>query len=147
MFNKQKFMGRSKSRAGGARNWGSKGEMWNHSFDARAIAVFQADTLITQQFYNTFMRTTHLAPEKTLMLAILQDAVAVFQNYAGIQERKRRELFLETEEWILATDRTYLFSFDNICELLGLNPVYLRQGLMRWKAAAVGSGRARQLAS
>src|SRR5262245_54149186 len=147
MFNKQKPVARSKSRAGAVQNWGSKGAMWNLSFDDRAIAVFQVDSLTAQQFYNAFKRTAHLVPEKTLMLAILQDAVAVFQNYAGIQERKRRELFLEAEAWILATDRTYLFSFDNICELLGLNPIYLRQGLMRWKAAAVGSRQGRQLAS
>jgi hypothetical protein len=146
MCNKQKVVSRSKNRAGELASWGSKGEVSGISFDERVLAVFHLDSLIPHQFYNTFKRTAHLVPERTLMLAILQDAVSVFQNYAGVQERKRREIFLETEEWILATDRTYLFSFENICELLGLNPIYLRQGLMRWKAASIGSRQARQLA-
>ena len=25
------------------------------------------------------------------------------------------------------------FSFENICEVLGFDPAYLRQGLLRWK--------------
>ena len=147
MCNKRKIVNRSKNGAGVLPTWGSKGEVSRVSLDERALAVFHLDSLIPHQFYNTFKRTAPLVPERTLMLAILQDAVSVFQNYAGARGRKRRELFLETEEWILATDRTYLFSFENICELLGLNPIYLRQGLMRWKAAAVGSRQARQMAS
>jgi hypothetical protein len=26
-----------------------------------------------------------------------------------------------------------LFSFDTVCETLGINPEYVRQGLLRWK--------------
>ena len=28
----------------------------------------------------------------------------------------------------------WVFSFENICETLGFNPAYLRQGLLRWVA-------------
>ena len=27
----------------------------------------------------------------------------------------------------------WLFSFENICEVLGFDPQYVRQGLVRWK--------------
>jgi len=30
-----------------------------------------------------------------------------------------------------------LFSFDNVCEILGLDPEYMRAGLLRWKDAAL----------
>ena len=30
-------------------------------------------------------------------------------------------------------DRDWLFSFTNICEVLGFDPQYVRRGLMRWK--------------
>jgi hypothetical protein len=31
----------------------------------------------------------------------------------------------------------WLFSFVNVCELLGLDPRYLRQGLQQWKQNAL----------
>jgi hypothetical protein len=34
-------------------------------------------------------------------------------------------------------DHAWLFSFDNICESLGINPAYMRDGLVRWKRAAL----------
>jgi hypothetical protein len=34
---------------------------------------------------------------------------------------------------VLEEDVDWLFSFDNICEVLGLNPRYVRLGLMRWR--------------
>jgi hypothetical protein len=30
-----------------------------------------------------------------------------------------------------------LFAFDNVCEILGLDPEYMRAGLLRWKNAAL----------
>jgi hypothetical protein len=42
-------------------------------------------------------------------------------------------MFHEAEEWILEEDSEWLFSFENTCEVLGFNPQYVRQGLMRWK--------------
>jgi len=42
-------------------------------------------------------------------------------------------MFREAEEWILEEGGDWLFSFDNICEVLRLDPHHLRQGLMRAK--------------
>jgi hypothetical protein len=42
----------------------------------------------------------------------------------------------EAEEWISNQDRSYPFSFDNICDALGFDANYMRQGLARWKRAA-----------
>ena len=46
--------------------------------------------------------------------------------------RVRHDL-VPAEEWILDKDRSHLFSFDNVCEILGLDPEYMRAGLLRWK--------------
>jgi len=116
-------------------------------YDDRALAVFHTDSLIPDQFHNTYKRKTHLTPEKTLMLAILQDAVICFQDHVGAHDKKKRALFLEAEAWILDKDRRYFFSFENVCDSLGLDASYLRQGLMHWKAAAVETRHARTLAS
>lgn len=95
--------------------------------------LFQPDTIIPAQYFETLRRKTHLEPVKKLMLAILEDAIACFQNHASAREGKGRETFRDAEEWILEQHDGWLFSFENICEVLGFNPAYIRYGLTRWK--------------
>jgi plastocyanin len=47
--------------------------------------------------------------------------------------KKSIERFANAEAWILETDAEWIFSFVNCCEVLGIAPDYLRQGLLRWK--------------
>ena len=65
------------------------------------------------------------------MLAILEDAVDCFQNKVFAQSVKGRRLFQEAEKWIVEVDGDWVFSFENVCETLELNPAYVRQGLLR----------------
>ena len=103
----------------------------------RFASLFQPDTLIPQEYLETFKRRTHLQSEKRLMLAVLEDGVAVFQKYVMAQDVKGKKYFKETEEWILEEPSERLYCFSNVCETLGLNADYLRRGLMSWKAAAL----------
>ena len=105
--------------------------------EEKVASLFQPDTLMPAQFLDTYRRKTHLAPETHLMLAVLEDAVACFQKYIFARDGKGREIFRAAEEWILEEESEWLFSFDNICEALGLNPQYLRDGLMAWRQAAL----------
>ena len=73
--------------------------------------------------------------EEKLMLAVLASAVEYFQRYVLSKDEKGRKLFQEAEEWFLEKDSDQLFSFEYICETLGLHPDYLRQGLLSWKEA------------
>ena len=116
-------------------------------FDEKALAVFQADTLIPDQFHATYKSKAYLAPEKSLMLAVLHDAVVCFQDHVIAHDKRKRRLFLEAEEWILSEDSLYLFSFENVCASLGFDAGYLRQGLSHWKAAilATNKGKTQEL--
>jgi hypothetical protein len=87
----------------------------------------------------TFQRKSYLEPEKKLMLAVLEDAIACFQKYAFARDRKGKMLFQEAEFWIQNTNSDWPFSFANVCETLGFGPDYLRQGLAEWKAAKLES--------
>ena len=100
--------------------------------DERIGALFQPDSLLSAHYFETLRRKTILEPEKRLMLAILEDAVDCFQNNVLAQSLKSRRLFEEAEEWIVEVDGDWVFSFENICEVLGFNPAYVRQGLLRW---------------
>ena len=108
----------------------------NAASEEKAFAVFQSDILIPEQFLATYQRTFRLDPEKVLMLAVLQDAVTCFQENIAATCKRKRALYQEAEEWFIVEDKSYLFSFENICEALGFDVSYLRQGLLRWKEKA-----------
>jgi hypothetical protein len=95
--------------------------------------LFQPDVLISAQYFETLRSTTGLEPEKRLMLAVLEDAVHCFQDNISEQSGTKRKLFEEAEEWLLTEGDEWAFSFENICEALGLGPEYVREGLLSWK--------------
>jgi len=97
-----------------------------------ATSLFQPDTLITAQYFETICRRPNLEPAESLMLAVLEDAVFCFQRNLFAQTRDKKALFQEAEDWILEEGSDWLFSFENICEALGINATYLRKGLMDW---------------
>ena len=103
------------------------------SMEERVTSLFQPDTLLPEQYLETFRRKLHLEPEKKLMLAVLEDAIACFQKYVFTRDGKGRLLFQEAEDWVQDSNGDWLFSFANVCETLGFNPDYLRQGLTQWK--------------
>lgn len=93
--------------------------------------LFQPDWLLSAQYFGN-LRKTVLEPEKKLMCAILEDAINCYRNNLLAQSVKGKSLFEETKAWIAAVDSDWIFSFDNVCEALGFNPEYVRQGLLRW---------------
>ncbi len=72
-----------------------------------------------------------------LTLAVLEDRIACFQGYFFKPSRRNEALSREAEEWITSNDER-LFSFNNVCETLGLDPDRLRKGLLQWKAKQIG---------
>jgi hypothetical protein len=101
--------------------------------DDRIASVFQPDTLLSAQYFDNMRRRTLLEPEKRLMLAILEDAVDCFKENLSAESGRRKMLFDDAEQWIRADGGDWVFSFDYICEALGFNPAYVRQGLLRWQ--------------
>lgn len=95
-------------------------------------SIFQPDALLSDQYFETMRRKTVFEPEKRLMLAILEDAVSCLQHNFPVNARKNVRLFEDTKAWVVQKDGDWVFSFENVCEHLGLNPAYVRQGLMRW---------------
>jgi hypothetical protein len=96
-------------------------------------SLAEFDILGLQQYADQWQRTNGLQPEKSLMLAVLLDAVECFQKCALLHDEYSKRLFRETEIWIFEDDQERLFSFVNVCEALGLYPQYLRKGLLRWQ--------------
>src|SRR5580765_6027510 len=101
-------------------------------------SLSEPDILAIHQ-YSDHQGTSGRQPEKSLMSAVLLDAVECFQKYLLLHDEHSNRLFKETENWILDNDREWLFSFINICDALAIDPHYLRQGLLHWKENAMHS--------
>src|ERR687887_2795196 len=99
------------------------------SADERLAGLFQPDTLLPSQFFDRMRRRSEQDGERRLMIAVLEDAVDVYRKHVGAKDPRAQQLFHEAEEWIEDPDRTWLFSFQNICDVLGLDADYLRRGL------------------
>lgn len=112
--------------------------MRDHMSDTYAH-LLQPDTLLPAQYFAALKRKGAHEPERRLAVAVLQDAVDCFQKHLRARERKARQLFLDAEEWICSEDRSWPFSFENVCDLLQINPEYLRRGLMQWKERQLGA--------
>jgi len=93
--------------------------------------MFEPDLLTPAQF--AILRKRPLAKEQRLLLAMMEDAVHCFQTYLFAQKPHQRQLFADAEAWINSTDADWFFSFENICELLGLQAAALRDALKKWK--------------
>ncbi|MEK7378878.1 MAG: hypothetical protein AABZ71_08230 [Candidatus Binatota bacterium] len=115
--------------ASGGSGWAQSGP----GAEERAFSLFEPDILLPTQYFATTKRKDHLEPEKKLMLAVLEDAIWCFQHSLLARDKRRKVMFSEAEEWIMEEDGDSLFSFESICEVLGLNPKYVREGLMRWQ--------------
>jgi hypothetical protein len=109
------------------------GEHSGLTMDEKIASLFQPDTLLSAQYFDNLRRATLAQPEMRLTLAILEDAINCFQENLMAEDVKGKKLFNEAEAWILEEDGDWIFSFRNVCELLGINPAYMRQGLLRWK--------------
>jgi hypothetical protein len=101
--------------------------------NATVASLFEPDTVASAQYFDNFQRKTPTQPENRLLLAVLEDAIHCFQDNVLAENGKSKKLFDDAEEWVLKEGGEWIFSFRNVCELLGIDPEYLRAGLMRWK--------------
>jgi hypothetical protein len=99
----------------------------------KALALFEPDAVLPVQYFETLRRTIPIEPEKLLMWAILEDAIESYQKHFFPRRGKPNGKLAELESWLFDRDNDSLFSFDNVCETLAIDPQYLRGGLLRWK--------------
>jgi hypothetical protein len=72
--------------------------------------------------------------EQRLMLAMLADAINVYQQGVLARSARKRLLYVDAERWIMAArPRLPAFSFETVCEALEIEPCALRRQLLAWK--------------
>lgn len=97
-------------------------------------AVFEPDAVLASQFFTP--GTDLPEPERLLMVAVLEDAVRCLLNFHGATEVKKVALYREAHAWLMSTERTGLYAFENICDVLGIEAGYFRRQLLARRASA-----------
>jgi hypothetical protein len=105
--------------------------------EEKVSELFQPDTLMPSQYFDRIRRRSQHDGERRLMIAVLEDAVDVYRKQAGARDPRGRGLFEDAEDWIEDTSKSWLYSFENICDVLDIDADYLRRGLHALKARAV----------
>jgi hypothetical protein len=103
------------------------------TLDERLPGLFEPDTLLPIQYFEAMRKKHLLEGEKRLILSVLEDAVECFMKCIDASTSKGQRLFRDADEWIAHEDKRWVFSFDNVCDMLDINPEYMRMGLRKWK--------------
>jgi hypothetical protein len=110
----------------------------NMTMPASLIAIhdtgklFEPDTIMPTQFYAMFKNSQYREPERRLMVAVLEDAVSCLSTDLHRCNLRQRKQYEEAKAWVATDEESeWIFSFKNICEVLGMDPSYLRRGLIR----------------
>lgn len=96
------------------------------------------DVILPSQFLAGARRDSETSAEKALMLAVLEDGIRCFQKYFTSTHSQSQLLARQAEEWIQRDDWDWPFSFNNVCEALGIDPEALRSSLLAWKERRSG---------
>lgn len=98
--------------------------------DERYANPIEPDVLMPSQFVDRVSCRLQ-SGELRLMAAVLEDAIGFYCRNTGYGRGVRA--LREAEEWIQSTDRSWVFSFERICEALSLDADYIRRGLRAWR--------------
>jgi hypothetical protein len=86
------------------------------------------DIILPCQFFGA-MGGGGLCAEQRLMLAVLVDAINILQGWNRVGSARKRRAFAEAGQWVTTRGRGYPFSFDSVCDALGIDPDMLRERL------------------
>lgn len=88
-----------------------------------------SETILVEDIYNTD-RGHAQGPVRALMAALLFDGVQAYIGYVTHASCRSIARHKEAFHWVNRKGSEYIFSFDSVCEGLGIDPEYLRYGLL-----------------
>lgn len=114
--------------------------------DAVEQTIFESQNFLPAQFFRSRLDIVRMEPLRRLALAILMDAVRVFQNHFGARTPSARRQFSEAREWLLGAPGYGPFSFENVCYITNIHAGRLRKLLRVWQAMKRAGRPGRRLA-
>jgi hypothetical protein len=113
--------------------------------EARDSFPLKLEFVLPEQFFST--SRVHETGERLLLAAILEDALMCFQRFLFASSQRHRRLFREAERWIMERRRrpfenermSPYFSFERVCDVLGLDADGVRDRLELWRERQLAS--------
>ena len=82
--------------------------------------------LLPEQYVDLVRRNHVIEGELKLLLAVLEDAIRCYLRHANAKDGEHRRDFVEVRSWFEGgpggARRADIFSFDNVCLALGIEP-------------------------
>lgn len=97
---------------------------WDLPYDSPADAGTSLDESLDFPAFGAKM-----CPETMLIYAVLNDAIRSFQKQFAAKSRSAQRAAAEAGAWLFSDDDRALFSFISLCDLLGLEPEFIRRRL------------------
>ncbi len=97
-------------------------------------AIFlENHNILPAQFFPRRRGSVETEPLRSLALALLLDALHIFQANFDATSRRRKRDFGEAREWLLGQPGSGPFALENVCFLLDIDPSRLRRWLGLWE--------------
>jgi hypothetical protein len=88
------------------------------------------DGEVCVRYEAVYRRAEPACGERRLLLAVLEDGIRTFLKNASATHGRAFNLRREAYTWLSTDDRSDVFSFEHICEALGIDPGRLRQRVL-----------------
>jgi hypothetical protein len=92
--------------------------------------ILVPEAALPAQFHDIWHKTRAVTPERALALAVLWEAVLDLDKYRFAQRRRQQRLYWEAYQWVTSDDRSWPYSFANLCDTVGLTVEPVRQQLL-----------------
>jgi hypothetical protein len=103
--------------------------------EQRSVIPELPDMLLPTQFFSDRLLVGRASGELALRWAVFSDGLSRYWKLASDCSFHNSEEFLEEENWLLADDTEWPFSFASLCETFGLHVPSVRSSLLAWKRA------------
>jgi hypothetical protein len=92
--------------------------------------LFATEIVPADQFASIWNGSRPINGENGLALAILQQAIDDLRTHHRATKPERRRIYAKAYRWVISDDRSWLYSFASICELLDVAPEVMRSKLL-----------------
>jgi hypothetical protein len=106
--------------------------------------LLSSEVILPVQFWSDASPDARSAPERRLMAAVLENAVMTLQQQTRKPSRHGRRLIAEIHTWVASNSRRHPFAFASICDVLGIDPAYLRTLIARETDSRLSARRQRR---
>jgi hypothetical protein len=93
----------------------------------------EPDVLCVDEFLHVYQGRPAETPERRLVAAVLRDAIDCYLRDCFTKNRHRKRSFREAEEWFFRSDDFGVFSLENVCGILNIDPGYIRRSLLQYE--------------